>query len=196
MHMEEPQAAEYLRAVLGSIIDRNGSRWLRFILAILKNEADAEDVIQEAVRRVLTRNRHLSSQEQVKMYLGRAIGNAALESYNSTKRERMRQTSFKEYLPLPSDACNPYACMEERERSAERERLLRLLHEGLAHLPIKQHEALRLTILESRGLSIRDVGLTNGIPYSTLRHRSRQGLRRLRRFLERSMKERSQNSDF
>lgn len=194
MHTEEPQAIEDLRTVLGSIIDRNGSRWLRFILAILKNEADAEDAIQEAVRRVLTRNRPLSSQEQVKMYLGRAIGNAALESYNNRKRERRRETPIKEHILLPTNTRNPYACMEERERSAERERLLRLLQEGLAHLPMKQHEALRLTILESRGLSIRDVGLNNGIPYSTLRHRSRQGLRGLRRFLERAMKGGGQES--
>ena len=70
--------------------------------------------------------------------------------------------------------------------------MLDLLDEGLKRLPLKQYEALRLTILESRGLSIRDVGMTNGIPYSTLRHRTKQGLRQLRRFLER--KRRIQNS--
>jgi hypothetical protein len=29
--------------------------------------------------------------------------------------------------------------------------------------------------------------MTNGIPYSTLRHRSKQGLRRLRKYLEHSL---------
>ncbi len=194
MHTEE--SPEDLRAVLGSIIDHNGSRWLRFILAILKNEADAEDVIQEAVRRVLAHNHPLFSREQVRMYLGRAIGNAALELYNCRKRERLRQIPIRDHVFLPANTRSPYACMEEREKLAERERLLRLLREGLTHLPLKQHEALRLTILESHGLSIRDVGITNGIPYSTLRHRSKQGLRRLRKFLESRSQEsevRSQN---
>jgi RNA polymerase sigma-70 factor (ECF subfamily) len=188
MHTEESGTGEDLRTVLGSIIDRNAGRWLRFIVAILKNDADAEDVLQEAVQRVLERNRPLPSEEQARMYLGRAIGNAALEFYNSRKRERVRQVPIREQILRPANILSPYACLEERERSAEKERLLRLAHEGLARLPLKQHEALRLTILESSGLSIRDVGATNGIPYSTLRHRNRQGLRRLRKFIERSLK--------
>ena len=79
------------------------------------------------------------------------------------------------------------ACVEEKETSNEKARMLHLLSEGLTKLPLKQHEAIKLTILECRGLSIRDVGKTHGIPYSTLRHRSKQGIRRLRKFLERSL---------
>jgi RNA polymerase sigma-70 factor (ECF subfamily) len=195
MQTEEPGVTEDLRAVLGSILDHNAGRWLRFIEAILKDDADAEDVIQEAVRRVLARNCPLSSEEQARMYLARAIGNAALEFYNSRKRERMRHIPIRENTLLPDNTSSPYACLEAREKSAEKELLLHLLHEGLTRLPLKQHEALRLTILESRGLSIRDVGITNGIPYSTLRHRNKQGLRRLRRFLERELKSRIKGKD-
>jgi RNA polymerase sigma-70 factor, ECF subfamily len=195
MHIEETRAINDIRTVLGPIIDRNGGRWFRFIAAILKNDADAEDVIQEAVRRVLERNRPLPSKEEARMYLGRAIGNAALELYNVKKRERLRQSPIKDHvLPLANAKC-PYTYLEERERTDERELLLGMLHEGLAHLPMKQYEALRLTILESRGLSIRDVGTTNGIPYSTLRHRSKEGLRRMRVFLEKSLRERSQKPE-
>jgi len=192
MNTEMPSGAETLRSVLGSVVHRNSGRWLRFILAILKNDADAEDVIQEAVRRVLTRNLSLRSEDQVRMYLGRAIGNAALELYNCRKRERVRQIPLNEHIILPTRSSSPFVCVEESEKSGGRDQLLDLLDEGLKRLPLKQHEALRLTILESRGLSIRDVGMTNGIPYSTLRHRSKQGLRQLRRFLER--KSRIQNS--
>jgi RNA polymerase sigma-70 factor (ECF subfamily) len=195
MNVENPEVVEDLRATLESAIDHNGGKWLRFVLAILKNEADAEDVFQEAVCRVLVRNRPLLSPEQVRMYLGRAIGNTALEMYNCRKREYKRQIPIREHLLLPANICSPYDCMEERERNAERAHLLQMLHEGLTSLPLKQREALRLTILESRGLSIREVGITYGIPYSTLRHRSSQGLRRLRKFLERSMKSRSREPE-
>ncbi len=177
---------EDLRSVLGTILVHNSGKWLRFILAIVRNEADAEDVIQEAVRRVLARNVRLPSEEQMRMYIGRAIGHAALEFYNSRKRERLKHIPIREHLLLPAGACNPYRTIEERERSAERERLLGLLHDALATLPEKQHEALRLTVMESQGSSIRDIGMHNGIPYSTLRHRSKQGLKQLRRFLERA----------
>ncbi len=185
MHAEQILQAESLRKVLGSIIRTNAGKWLRFILAILKNEADAEDVIQEAVRRVLARDLSFGSEDQVRMYLGRAIGNAALELYNCRKRERMRRASINEQILLPANVSSPFACMEESEKTDKKERMLNLLDQGLMGLPSKQYEALRLTILESRGLSIRDVGMTNGIPYSTLRHRSKQGLRQLRKFLQR-----------
>jgi RNA polymerase sigma-70 factor (ECF subfamily) len=178
-----------VRNVLESILTRNSGRWFRYIAAILKNDADAEDVIQEAVRRVLERNRRLPSQEEAKMYLGRAIGNSALELYHSRKRERLRETPIKDYICLRASTQCPYTYLEEREANIIKEKMLGLLHEGLANLPLEQHEALRLTILESEGLSIRDVGASSGIPYSTLRHRSKAGLRRLRRFLVRSIRE-------
>ncbi len=194
MRNEKTTAVEDVRTVLEPIIHRNSGRWQRFIAAILKSEEDAEDVIQEAVRRVLARNRPLPSQEEARMYLGRAIGNSALELYHVRKRERLRQIPIKEHLLLPVNTRCPYSCIEERERSVEREKMLGLLNEGLMRLPMKQHEALRLTILESRGLSIREIGNVYGIPYSTLRHRSKQGLLQLRRFLEKEMKQRSQET--
>jgi RNA polymerase sigma factor (sigma-70 family) len=178
---------EDLRAALGPVLDHNASKWLRFIMGILGNEADAEDVIQEAVRRVLVRNQPLPSRDHVRMYLGRAIGNAALELYNSRKRERMRQSPVRESMLPPDEAPSPHDHLEEKESAGLRDQLFHLAQEELARLPWKQHEALRLTILESRGLSIRDIGTTSGIPYSTLRHRSKQGLRRLRRYVKRSL---------
>jgi RNA polymerase sigma-70 factor (ECF subfamily) len=184
MQTPETEATQNVREILGSILDQNRSRWQRFIAAILKNDADAEDVVHDAVRRVLVRDKTFSSEEQVRMYLGRTIGNVAYERYKGMKRERCRQMPVEEQLLLPAESSSPYDCMEQAERSAERERMLLLVRQGLENLPSKQYEALRLTILESRGSSIRDAGMNNGIPYSTLRHRSKQGLRSLRRFLQ------------
>jgi RNA polymerase sigma-70 factor, ECF subfamily len=182
MHDEIDETRD-VGAALGSILDQNRAKWQKFINAILKNEADAEDVVHEAVRRVLARGIPFSSEEQVRMYLGRVIGNVAFSRYKDMKRKRRRQMPVDEQVLAPTDRASPYDALEQAERSAERERMLRKVREGLAHLTSKQHEALRLTILESSGSSIRDVGMNNGIPYSTLRHRSKQGLRSLRRFL-------------
>jgi RNA polymerase sigma factor (sigma-70 family) len=184
MQTPETEVTQNVREILGSILDRNRSRWQRFIAGILKNEADAEDVVHDAVRRVLLRDKAFSSEEQVRMYLGRTIGNVAFERYKGMKRERRRQMPVEEHLLLPAESSSPYDRLERAEAAAERERMLRLVRQGLELLPSKQYEALRLTILDSRGSSIRDAGMNHGIPYSTLRHRSRQGLRSLRRFLQ------------
>jgi DNA-directed RNA polymerase specialized sigma24 family protein len=179
-----------LRTALGVIVHQNSGKWIRFILAILKNKEDAEDVLQEAIRRILTYNRPLPSQEQVKMYLSRIIGNTAFELYKNRKRERMKYMPIREYVFLSAGTRRQDAIIEEREQTAEKELLLHLLRCGLKHLPLKQYEALHLTILNSRGCSIRDAVAISGIPYSTLRHRSKQGLRTLRRFVERELRQR------
>jgi RNA polymerase sigma factor (sigma-70 family) len=178
-----------IRTDLGSIIHRNSGKWIRFILAILKNKEDAEDVLQEAVRKVLAHNRPLPSQEQVKMYLSRTIGNTAFELYKHRKRERISHVPIREQVFLPAGARRQDSIIEEQEQNAEKERRLRLLRQGLKHLPVKQYEALRLTILNSGGCSIRDAVAASGIPYSTLRHRSKQGLRTLRRYVERQLRQ-------
>jgi RNA polymerase sigma-70 factor, ECF subfamily len=193
MRTENSPGIDNMRTALGSILDCCSNKWLGYVFAILKNEADAEDVLQEAIQRVLIRNRQLPNPEQLRMYLGRAVGNAALELYHRRKRERRRHVPINEQLLPQANALTPHACMEERERSANEERMLQLLQEGLTLLPQKHHEALRLTILESRGQSIRDVGIHCGIPYSTLRHRSNQGLLMLRKFLLSKMKNKITN---
>ena len=186
MHRNKPASAT-LQRTLESVIENNGGKWYRFIVGILRNEADAEDVLQEAVRRVLSRNRSFPSEDQVRMYLGRAIGNTAFEMYNNRKRDRRRNTPIQESILLYENTSGPDARMEEKEENFRKQRMIQLLDKGLKQLPEKQEEAIRITILESDGLSIRDVGAIYKITYSTLRHRNRKGLERMRRFLERSL---------
>ncbi len=121
------------------------------------------------------------------MYLGRTMANAAIEFYHSRKKERSSHTS------IDSDSCpaaiesNPQELMERAEESERTEKALHWLRKGLSRLPPKQYQALCLTYLDPGHSSIREAGTASGIPYSTLRHRSMQGLRRLRRFLRGAM---------
>jgi len=177
-----------VRKILTDLIHQYGPRWLCFVRSILGNRADAEDVLQEAVRRLLAHNRSLDSEDQVRMYLGRVIGNAAIDFYHSRKRERLKQIPLHESMCLTAADSDPLGSMERQETSIRQDRLMQLVREGLGRLPVKQYEALRLTVLEAGSTSIRDAGAANGIPYSTLRHRTIQGLRMLRRFVRRTMR--------
>jgi RNA polymerase sigma factor (sigma-70 family) len=168
-------------------MSRHGVKWYRFVLRMVGNQADAEDVLQEAAQRVLLCGHSLPSEDQVRMYLSRAICNLAIEAYKRRKRERTKQTQFIEDFCAPNET-SPYLLLAEREECDERLRLLGIMHKGLSKLPVKQYEALRMTFLEPNDSSIRDCSQTTGIPYSTLRHRSMQGLRSLRRFIHRALR--------
>ncbi len=177
-----PHEKSELGEVLVTVLQRHGEKWFRFVVRVLRNEADAEDVLQEAARRVLVRNRHLPTEDEVKKYLGRAIANTAIELYYSRKRDRSRNVAFQESTGISS--ATPHTKLEEEESRAQKELLIHALNDALSRLPYKQYEAVRMTILEPGTTSIRDAGAQNGIAYSTLRHRSLQGLLRLRKLIQ------------
>jgi RNA polymerase sigma factor (sigma-70 family) len=179
-----PELSRLLKAAL----EEHGEKWFRFALRVLGNHADAEDALQEGVRRVLSSNRSLLTEEQARKYLARAISNTAFEVYKQRKRQRARLAPFPGNMVLKGKADNPYACLEERENERVRERLLSALEEVLPRLPEREYEALWLTLLEPGVGSMRDACASHGIPYSTLRHRRIGGLRRLRRHLVRSLR--------
>jgi RNA polymerase sigma factor (sigma-70 family) len=181
-------SSQDLRSTVEKLIGIHRTAWIRFVHRLLGNEADAEDAVQEAVRRVLERNRPFSSKEEARMYLGRAISNTAIEFYHARRRDRARTRPLREETCGDEHTVSPHDQIQENEEYEERARLLGVLIEGLTRLPVKQYEALRITVLEPDTISIRDAGMANGIPYSTLRHRSVQGLRRLRKYATKALR--------
>jgi RNA polymerase sigma-70 factor (ECF subfamily) len=176
-----------LPEVIDSLVKAHRTTWVRYVRRVLGNTADAEDAVQEAVRRVLSLNRPFSSKEDLRLYLGRAVSNTAIEVYHARRRDRMRLVPIKESA-VAGPGGNPYDALMRSEEDKQRARLMGILSDALHRLPSKQYEALRLTLLEPDGVSIRDAGILNGIPYSTLRHRSVQGVRRLRKYASRAMR--------
>jgi RNA polymerase sigma factor (sigma-70 family) len=174
--------------VIDDLIRRHGDKWLRFVTRLLGSSEDAEDVMQEAVRRVLLRDHPFRSTEEVRLYLGRAIRNTAIETYHIRKRERARRLPLREQWIPSQDSRDPHSYLEHREQSDETRRLVTLLEEGLARLPQKQCEAVRLTLLAPECTSIREAGAEQGIPYSTLRHRCVQGMRNLRKYIKKALR--------
>jgi RNA polymerase sigma factor (sigma-70 family) len=174
------------RDVLAALMTDHGEKWRRFVSKMLRNPADAHDVMQEAVRRLLSTERCFDTEDDVRMYLARAIGNTAIEFYHHRTRERSRRMPLWEHLIASGDGVSPEEQIVERERAERRSQLLQVMREGLTRLPAKQYEALRMTMLDPGTVSIREAGAGNGIPYSTLRHRTLQGIQRLRLHLNRA----------
>jgi len=183
---------EDLRTTLAAIINRDSPKWIRLGAAILKNREDAEDVLSEAVRRMLKRGQSFSSQEHMRMYMCRVVNNTAVEFYKRRKRERRQYAPILENITQKpaaeqSDSFRPDLIMEEEERYAEHQDRLRILRSGLEELPAHQYEAIRLTVLNNCGMTHRDIESASGIPRTTLRFRYVQGLRALRKYMTREL---------
>ena len=168
---------------LGNVFMRNRRRWLGYLACFLDNRGDADDVLQEAVGRVLARNLPFTSEDQLRMYLSRAISNTAIEFYHLRRKERMCRRPLDLSACADCDRGSPQDLLERMEQNVRHEKARHLMRAGLSKLPPKQYEALCLTYLNPERNSIREAGMSRGIPYSTLRHRSIQGIRRLRRYV-------------
>lgn len=177
-----------LSAIVESLMLLHRDKWLRFVQRMVQNRADAEDVLQEAVLKMLVRDRQFHSADQARMYLGRIICNTAIELYHLRKRNRRQHSPLQEHMLAPSNPRELALLWVQGAEPHAHTHVLSLLNEGLARLPVKQYEALRLTVMDPGTVSIRDAGVEHDIPYSTLRHRKLQGLRRLRRFLLRALR--------
>ena len=198
---------EDMRTSLVAILHRNSQKWMRTSKAILRNKEDAEEILSEAVRRMLKRGRRFSSQEHMQMYMGRIVSNTAMELYKRRKRERRQYASVSESYIKKSVAAaeeffRPDFIMEEEERYAEREGMLRILRRGLEELPAHQYEAIRLIVLNNSsrsgisgrsgmnglsGRTLRDAELISGIPRTTIRYRCVQGMKALRKYMAREL---------
>jgi RNA polymerase sigma factor (sigma-70 family) len=182
---EEAEAAKHL---LDAALRRCRDKWFRFVLQIVQNHADAEDALQEGFCRVLASRRVFQTEEQARMYLARTISNTAIEIYHHRVRDRRSRTpDYENQLPDKRYA-NPLVFLEKRESVAVRLRVMELLRQALGRLPVRQYEALKMTIMDPAGTSIRDAGEVQGIAYSTLRHRRVQGLRRLKKYISRALR--------
>ncbi len=177
-----------LSSIVENLMICHRERWLRYVQRVVHDRQDAEDVLQEAALRMLLRARRFQSLDQARMYLGRIVSNIAIEFYHSRRRTQLQYRPLHEHLHCASSHGEPERLFFEREKLIANVRVLGLVYEGLARLPLKQYEAVRLTIMDPDVVSIRDAGIENNIPYSTLRHRSVQGIRLLRRFLARALR--------
>jgi RNA polymerase sigma factor (sigma-70 family) len=184
-----------VRRLLPGILQQHGRKWLFFVQGLVRNRADAEDVIQDSVQRVLAAERNLDSEDQLRMYLTRVIGNTAIDLLHARSRERRRRVPLQETMCLTGPGEDPHGFAEQKENAARYAGTMQLVREGLSRLPLKQYEALLLTLLDPCPTSLRMACAENGIPYSTLRHRTIQGIRRLRRYVRRRALRKNSNRE-
>jgi len=166
---------------LSVLIARYQNRLYRYLLRLVRNAADAEDLFQQTWIRVAEQIRKYDASRNFDAWLFTLARHLAIDHLR-----RRRPESLDE--PMMGDPHGPTraATLAATERPAldgilERERDSRLA-ECVAELPLFYREVLSLRFEEE--MKLQDIALVLDAPLSTVKTRLRRGLESLRARLE------------
>lgn len=158
-------------SAVGAFYDRHSRLLFGLILRILRNRAEAEEVLQEvfvqAWRKVDTYNASLGAPVA---WLARIARNRAIDRLRSNQ---VRQRTTEAMAPDPGDE-RAGACWPRSEEQMTVER-------ALATLPVEQRELIEHAYFE--GLTHVELAERFALPLGTVKTRVRSGLAALRREL-------------
>jgi RNA polymerase sigma-70 factor, ECF subfamily len=129
----------------------------RVARAVLRNDADAEDVAQDSVLRAYRSFHRLRDRQKFRSWLVRIAFRLALDRLRSAKRRGVREANW-----LRESAHSANAAAGTRDFQSEFER-------ALAELPEKQRLVLLLSAME--GYTIDEVAALVGVPVGTVKSR-------------------------
>ena len=135
----------------------------RYALALTGNPSDADDLVQESLRRVLSHASSRNDIENWRAYLYATLHNVRIGSYAKTGTH-VSLDDFADEISCPAPQHAHIECQD--------------LGRALALLPADQREVLLLVGLE--GLSYREVAQAMSIPLGTVMSRLSRGRATLR----------------
>ena len=172
-------------AAFEALMRRHNSRLFRVARAILKDDAEAEDVLQEAYLDAYRNMSQFRGDAQLSTWLVRIVANRALMRLRQSKRERV-------VVPIsetssgggpPRDYPDPSA--ESPTQTIQRAEIRRLLERRIDELPLTFRAVFVLREIEE--LSAEEVATCLGIPSSTVRTRLFRARALLREALARDL---------
>jgi RNA polymerase sigma-70 factor, ECF subfamily len=183
----EDEAALVRRATAGDpaairqIIKSHNQRLYRLVRAVVRSNADAEDVLQEAYLSAFARLGSFHGEASLSTWLSRIALNAALMRLRAQKRMKrkvpMLATGEAEIIAFPhaSPAADPERAMAQRQ-------LLHLVEEATDALP----ETFRLVFVARviEGLSVEETACLLDLPAATVKTRLHRARKLIRNQLE------------
>lgn len=181
--LHDDEAALVRRAAAGEaeavrqIIKTHNQRLYRLVRAVLRSNADAEEVLQDAYLRAFANLAAFEGGSSLSTWLSRIALNAALMRLRAQKRLKRAAPAFQlaeaEIIPFPlsSPTADPERVMAQRQ-------LLHLVEEATDALP----EAFRLVFVARiiEGLSVEETAALLDLPAATVKtrlHRARKLIR-------------------
>ncbi len=144
------------------VIEANLDALLRFAYLRVSDRTDAEDIVYEAVLRLLE-SRNKNKLDDVKCYLFRIVYNLCQDHW----RNRRIETVPIEMVDVPDN-------LDDRLENEEINRINALLN----GLPINEAEIIRMNVTD--GLSFVEISRILEIPQSTAKSRFYSGMKKMR----------------
>lgn len=154
--------------------------------AVLGDQSQVDDVLQEALLRILENGRDFKSDKEAFLYLRKTVLHASIDSYRKIQKNSERLND-----PGTRQACrysqadqleDPLAQLLLKEEKEDSRQLGEIVKAAMRNLTSKQKEAIEIFFFR-RGKKLQDLCKENGVPYSTLRSRMLKGIDRIRDYL-------------
>ena len=180
------RALENDPAAVRLIMRRNNRRLYRIARSVVRDEGEAEDVVQEAYGRAFTHLREFRGTSSIGTWLARIVLNEALGRLRR-RRETVAWESMEnqrsaraQIIPFPLEAPQP-----DPERTMAQREIIELLERAIDALP----DAFRLVLVARaiEGMSIEDTAELLGIRPETVKTRLHRARALLRAKLERDL---------
>jgi RNA polymerase sigma-70 factor (ECF subfamily) len=201
--MQDPYAETFQRRKF--FVDQDPTQMLQHILPnclpslyrrafrLLRNTADAEDAVQDALLAAYTHIDQFKGRSQMSTWLSAIVHNCA--------RMQLRKRARRVHLPREEQNAEAYELsVPERiadqrpgpEEECQKSELSRRLHHCQTQLSGTLRLAFQLRDVE--GLSIRETARILGVPHGTVKAQSARARKKLRELIRRGVRPRSPNA--
>jgi RNA polymerase sigma-70 factor (ECF subfamily) len=198
--MQNPYAGTFERRRI--FIDQNATQMLQYVLPdclpslyrrafrLLRNAADAEDAVQDALLAAYTHIDQFRGRSQMSTWLSAIVHNCA--------RMQLRKRAHRVHLPLEEQNAEAHELsvserLPDQRPGPEEECRQSELSSRLYHCQTELSPTLRLTfqLREVEGLSIRETARILGVPHGTVKTQSARARKKLRELIRRGVRPRS-----
>ncbi|ASY73089.1 RNA polymerase sigma factor [Sinorhizobium fredii USDA 205] len=179
-HLDHPPSAPDLE-VFRSIMQAHNRKLYRIARSIVRNNSDAEDVLQEAYVRAFTHFSDFRGDATLTTWLARIVINEALGRLRKSRRQRkLAETHQAEIIafPLNSNSSDPEKTMAQRQ-------ILDLIERLTDHLPDVYRTVFVLRVIE--GLNNEETATLLGLKPETVRTRLHRARHLLKEQLEKQI---------
>ncbi len=173
---------------LGELLKAQRNRAYSVALRITASPAEAEDAVQDAFIKLLSRTHGFEDLETFELSVYRAVVQCALDAVRKTRRRKAHETPL-ETGTFATGEGHVSAVQRNEPSELEQQEATVLLRQAVAEL--SEDERAPVVLCYYQGLSVVQTAKTLEVPRETIRARLERAMTRLRQVLKKNNKEMS-----